>query len=102
LSKGPLPEKNNKLNGRRSSKIRQPIHILDLAGIAHITAMRTLREFVTQIWHGDVWPILRKQSVNPILAAPAALGAFHPDHVELGRGLSERVGTVGHLRANYP
>jgi hypothetical protein len=35
------------------SKIRQSINVLDLARIAHVPPMRTLRQFVTQVRHGD-------------------------------------------------
>jgi hypothetical protein len=31
------------------SKIRQPINVLDLTGIAHVPTVRTLRQFVTQV-----------------------------------------------------
>jgi hypothetical protein len=78
------------------SKIRQPIHVLNLARIAHVASVRALRKLMAQVRHCDVWAAAFKQWANPILAAPAALGAFHPDHVELGRSLSERVGTVRH------
>src|SRR6516225_7653647 len=37
-----------------AEKLRQSIDVFDLTGIAHIPPMRTLRQFVTQVRHGDV------------------------------------------------
>jgi hypothetical protein len=80
---------------RDRSQVRQPIDVLHLTRVAHIVPVRALRRFMTQIGHSDVRAILLKQLVNAILAAPAALGAFHP--MLSGAALSERVGTVGHV-----
>jgi hypothetical protein len=69
--------------------VRQPINIFDLTWITHVATVRTLSQLMTQIRHGDIRPILLKQSVNSILPGASALGAFDPDHVELGRSLAE-------------
>ena len=43
---------------RGSPKMRKSIDILDLTGIAHVPPVRTLRQFVTRVRHGDVRTIL--------------------------------------------
>ena len=41
-------------SSKAPSKIDQSIDVLDLTGIAHVPPVRTLRQFVTQVRHGDV------------------------------------------------
>jgi hypothetical protein len=67
-----------------SSQVSQPIHVLHLTRIAHITTVPTLRNLMTQVWHSDVRSVLFEQPVNPILPGASALGAF-----ELGRSLAK-------------
>jgi hypothetical protein len=55
-----------------AKKLRQSIDVLDLARIAHVPTMRTLRQFVTQVRHGDVRTLALKQAANPVLASSAA------------------------------
>src|SRR5215831_20037798 len=58
-----------------SKEICQSINVLNLTGIAHVSPVRTLRQFMTQVRHGDVRAVLLKQAVNPVLPSPAALVA---------------------------
>jgi len=51
---------------------------------------------MTQIRHGNVRPILLKQSVNPVLASSAALVAYEAHHRLFGRSFTQRVRTVRH------
>jgi hypothetical protein len=74
----PLSESWPTVTGLRvwhSLKIRQSIDVLDLTGIAHVSPVRTLRQLVTQVRHGDVRAVLLKQPVNPVLPSSAALVA---------------------------
>jgi hypothetical protein len=45
--------------------IRQSINVLDLTRIANVLPVRTLRQFVTQIRHGDVRAVPVDQPVDP-------------------------------------
>jgi hypothetical protein len=80
------------------SKVRQSIDILNSAGVAHVPAMRTLRELMTKIWHRNVWAEPLEQPIGPILPGAATLRAGQPNHVQLGRGLAERIRSVVHSK----
>jgi hypothetical protein len=71
-----------------AKKLRQSIDVLDLAGIAHVPPVRTLRQFVTQVRHGNVRAIAFKEAVNPVLSSSAALVAHEAHHLLFGRSLS--------------
>jgi len=58
--------------------------------------MRTLRQFVTQVRHGNVRTISLKQAFNPVLPSSAALVAHEAHNLLFGRSLTGRVGTVRH------
>ena len=55
-----------------AKKLRQSIDVFDLTGTAHVPPMRTLRQFVTQVRHGDVRTIALKQAVNSVSDSSAA------------------------------
>ena len=78
------------------SEIGQPIDVAHLIRVGHIVPARAVRELVPQVGQRDVGAGALDQSVNPVLSRPAAFRAFQPEHVQLGCGLAEGGGAVGH------
>jgi hypothetical protein len=70
------------------------INVLNLTGIAHVPPMRALRQFVTQVRHGDVRPISLNQAVNPVPPSPAALVALDVERLELADEVPEDGGSA--------
>jgi hypothetical protein len=66
------------------SRVRQPIEVPDLAGIAHVATTRSLRKFMAKIAHSNIGAVLFDQPIYPILTGATALGVCGPDGNDLG------------------